>query len=75
MVLRAGRCVPKPSTYASLNVAKVSMSVRKHSVLAMSVSDGADARQLRPQVLDRLRGLRGDAAADERAVAASRAGR
>lgn len=34
MVLRAGRLSPKPATYASLNVAKVSMSVRKHRVFA-----------------------------------------
>ena len=36
MVERAGRAPAKPATYASLKVAKVSMSVRKHNVLAMS---------------------------------------
>ena len=35
-VLRAGRDVPKPATYASLNVANVSRSVRKHSVFFTS---------------------------------------
>ena len=68
IVLRAGRESPKPATYASLNVANVSMSVRKHSVLATSASDRADRRQLRAQVLDGLRGLRLDTALDHRAV-------
>ena len=37
MVLRAGRELPNPATYAVLNVAKVSMSVRKHSVFFTSL--------------------------------------
>jgi hypothetical protein len=36
MVLRAGRLPSNPATYAVLNVAKVSMSVRKHSVFFTS---------------------------------------
>ena len=60
--------VPNPATYASLNVAKVSMSVRKHSVLAMSVSVAPTLASCARRFSTAFGGLRGNAAADERAV-------
>jgi len=38
IVERAGRADPKPAAYDSLNCGKVSMSVRKHIVFAMSLT-------------------------------------
>ena len=75
MVLRAGRCVAEAGDVGLVERGEGVHVGEEAQGLGDVGQRGTDAGELSLQVLDGLGGLGGDAAADERAVAADRVGR